>query len=384
MNVFIKILIGCVMIKMTGSCVESKVENLRIDWDSVELPKDQNGVAHQGLAGPVVGTIGDCVIIGGGANFPEGMPWEGGRKQYHTSFYIYKWNGRQLEYQKRDELPFVIGYAASCSWEDSVYFAGGEDEGGPLKTVYRVGLMSDLSLALDTLPDLPFAVSNAALSCVEGTLYLIGGDGEKMTSDRVLKLDIKESNSWQEIGRLPEALSNTVSGVYGTDIYIAGGRRKVEGDISPFSNRLYVFDTKENVVEKRSDMPRALAAAVGMVYGDQFLVFGGDTGDTFHQVEQLIFEAANTVDSSTRSRKIEQKNALQIGHPGFSKQQLVYSMEEDLWKILPIDFPFAMPVTTTAIVLDENTVILPSGEVKAGVRTDNIYIGRLKEQRKKI
>ncbi len=381
MNVLFKILIGCAMIKMTGSCVESKVSDLVIDWGSVELPKDQKGISHQGVAGPIVGAIRDYVIIGGGANFPEGMPWEGGSKQYHSSLYIYEWNGHELKFRKSDELPFAIGYAGSCSWEDKIYFAGGEDKDGLIQKVYSIDLMSDLSLTLDTLPSLPFKVSNAGLSCVGGILYLIGGDGERSTSNRILKLAIGRDENWQEIAQLPEALSNMVCAASDTHIYIAGGRRKEEGRVSPFSNHLYVFDTEKNRIEKRSDMPRALAAAVGIVQGGRLLVLGGDAGETFHKVETLILEAANEPDSLARLRKIEQKNELQIGHPGFNRQQLVYAIEEDRWEVLSMEFPFEMPVTTTAIALSGKGVVLPSGEIKAGVRTNKIYTGRIKEQR---
>jgi N-acetylneuraminic acid mutarotase len=41
----------------------------------------QDGKAHIGLAGPIVGVTGDCLLIAGGANFPHLPPWEGVRKR---------------------------------------------------------------------------------------------------------------------------------------------------------------------------------------------------------------------------------------------------------------------------------------------------------------
>ncbi|MBR90601.1 MAG: galactose oxidase, partial [Verrucomicrobiales bacterium] len=42
-----------------------------LKWEQLPLfPKD-----HIGVAGPFVGVHNDVLIVAGGANFPEGMPW---------------------------------------------------------------------------------------------------------------------------------------------------------------------------------------------------------------------------------------------------------------------------------------------------------------------
>ncbi len=51
-----------------------------VDWsDATQLPS-QSGKPHPGLAGAVTGIHNNILLIAGGANFPDGLPWEGGKK----------------------------------------------------------------------------------------------------------------------------------------------------------------------------------------------------------------------------------------------------------------------------------------------------------------
>ena len=38
-----------------------------------------------GVAAPFAGVSGGSLLVGGGANFPDRMPWEGGRKVWHDT-----------------------------------------------------------------------------------------------------------------------------------------------------------------------------------------------------------------------------------------------------------------------------------------------------------
>jgi N-acetylneuraminic acid mutarotase len=97
------------------------------------------------------------------------------------------------------------------------------------------------------------------------------------------------------------------------------------------------------------------------------LLFGGDKGETFHQVEILLAQIAQESDPEKKAKLIAQKNTLQVNHPGFSREILLFDSQKNTWKKLG-KIPFSVPVTTTAITWD-NKVIIPSGEIKAGVRS---------------
>jgi N-acetylneuraminic acid mutarotase len=69
---------------------------------------------------------------------------------------------------------------------------------------------------------------------------------------------------------------------------------------------------------------------------------------------------------------IDAKNKLQVNHPGFGRAVWRYDLKSDEWKRMG-DLPSNGPVTTTAVVWGD-MIILPSGEVKAGVRTPEILV----------
>ena len=70
-----------------------------------------------------------------------------------------------------------------------------------------------------------------------------------------------------------------------------------------------------------------------------------------------------------------QKARIQSSHPGFSKQLLRYDMDRNEWSVFDT-LPFPSPVTTTAIRWN-NSIVIPGGEIRAGVRTSQILIGEI-------
>src|SRR5690242_19451692 len=65
----------------------------RIQW--LKLPSIPDQV---GRAGMFAGVSKGALLVGGGANFPGKMPWEGGRKMWHDTVYVLsKTNGAWRE-----------------------------------------------------------------------------------------------------------------------------------------------------------------------------------------------------------------------------------------------------------------------------------------------
>ena len=84
----------------------------------------------------------------------------------------------------------------------------------------------------------------------------------------------------------------------------------------------------------------------------------------------LIAAINNEKDESKKQELILQKNKLQLAHPGFSNEVLLYNIKTNIWKAIDT-IPFATPVTTTAVKW-KSSFFIPSGEIKAGVRSPNI------------
>src|SRR5690348_1740468 len=114
----------------------------------------------------------------------------------------------------------------------------------------------------------------------------------------------------------------------------------------------------------------------GVAFGtNSILLFGGDKGTTFHKTEELIFAISNEKDEAKKARLNAEKIKVQSTHPGFCRQVLLYNTKKDEWKTIG-NIPFDSPATTTAVKWD-NKIIIPGGEIRAGVRTTQILSAKI-------
>lgn len=118
-------------------------------------------------------------------------------------------------------------------------------------------------------------------------------------------------------------------------------------------------------------MPHNLSAGIGVAVGRNFiLLFGGDSGAAFHKTEELIFAINNEKDEAKRAQLTEEKIRVQSMHPGFCREALFYDTKRDQWQTVGC-IPYEAPVTTTAVKWNDE-IVIPGGEIRAGVRTPQI------------
>lgn len=340
-----------------------------------------------GFAGPVTGIHQDVLIVAGGANFPDGMPWLGGKKKYYDDGYIFKKKeSGQIEYYKSFKLPFSLAYSANCSVSSGIITVGGENEMGLSDKVLLLRWdKTKQTVRIKRLPNLPFTVTNAAVTAISNKIYVAGGETKNEVSNHFLVLDLNEANTgWKQLPSLPKPVSHGVMAAQsnGVDqsIYIIGGRKKNSNDTSTLYASTLQFDWKANQWAEKKPVPYALSAGTGVAAGsNQILLFGGDKGETFHQTEELIAAINNETDSVKKQRLNQQKIGVQSAHPGFDRHVLLYDTVKDKWTTVGT-IPFDVPATTTATKWGKD-VIIPSGEIKAGVRTPQILLGRLSYQK---
>lgn len=363
----------------TDSVLAQKKQNKVMQWEmAAELPAD-SGMQHSvGFAGPVTGISDDVLIVAGGANFPDAMPWDGGKKKYHDEGYIYnRIKDKLVLTENRFTLPTALAYAASCTTPNGLFFAGGENEKGISDKTWLAQWHEDKhQMIFKSLPSLPFPVTNASATIIGNTVYLAGGETLSAAVAQFICLDLDNlEKGWQQLASIPVAVSHTIligsPGKKNETIYLTGGRKKNANGISDFYADVYKYDVAKNSWEVKASLPYALSAGTGALYKKNCIViFGGDKGVVFHQTELLIAAINNEKDESKKQELILQKNKLQLTHPGFSNEVLIYDTETNDWQTIGT-IPFATPVTTTAVKW-KNEFIIPSGEIKAGVRSPSI------------
>jgi len=360
-----------------------------IKWKiAAELPPEKGKDVSIGVAGPLTGVHNDVLIVAGGANFPDGLPWNGGKKKYQDEIFVLqqkrKGNFQWLD-TKAFNLPVATAYGANVNTEQGIAYLGGENESGISKAAFLLQWNKQSEkVEIRNLPDLPIPLTNASAAVNKNIIYVAGGETLNAVSANFYSLDLNNTaGGWKQLPDLPYAVSNAVMVVQSNSeqqkIYLLGGRKKNTNAVSSFYNSVFAFDVNTKTWEEKKSIPSPKAAGTGVAVGKNYiLLFGGDDGTTFNKTESLIMAISNEKDEIKKQELVEQKNKLQIAHPGFKPDVLLYNTVTDEWQKLA-DIPFAVPATTTAVFWD-NCVFIPSGEIKAGVRTAQILVGKFNKK----
>ena len=357
---------------------------ISIEWKTIaELPPFRDQSKSIGVAGPVVGIINNKLIVAGGANFPDKMPWQGGKKIYYNNISIFNKEKEQVFQEKiKNSLTSNIAYAANCITPLGVVYAGGENELGLSDKVYLLQWdEASNNLRQTKLPDLPVETTNGSLVCIDNTIYFLGGETLTNTTNQFYSLNLIKINlGWMTLPVLPKPLSNMVVVAQYLNgqkqIYLMGGRAKQKNGISDFSSDVYSFDIHLKIWDKKKSLPYPLSAGTGAVFSEKYiLLFGGDQGERFNKVEQTISNINLEKEQFKKENLISIKNKLLESHPGFSNEILLYNTQKNIW--LSNGFiPFNASVTTNLVQWGDE-IIIPSGEIKAGVRTPRIISAKI-------
>lgn len=329
---------------MLGGCVS----NHPLEWRELAAVPDV-----QGFAGAFAGVSGDALIVAGGANFPGRMPWELGTKVYYESVFVLE--NPDGAWRAVGKLPSAIGYGVSIPTSGGVLCIGGCDPSACYPTVVELALRAG---KLDTRPwrELPIPLANACGARVGSRVVIAGGEeklGATVANRRVFALELDQPNgasNWQELPPLPGGRTLAFAASVEDKFCIFGGV-ELSADAAGKPVRRYLKDAYrlgDTGWERLADMPFPLAAGPTPApvndRGEVFLL-GGDDG------------------SNVGFAPIER-------HPGFRDDVLIYNARENRWRI---GGKVAAPRATLTAVRWRGGVILPSGEVRPGVRSPKVW-----------
>ncbi|HEX9150565.1 MAG TPA: galactose oxidase, partial [Flavobacterium sp.] len=262
MNKSIFPLILSLLIMSTTDALSQKKAINHVEWKMAAQLQNADGTTSLGFAGPINGITKDVLIVSGGANFQDKMPWEGGKKHYSKEIHVlqqcndtYKWNKNV-----RSTLPEPIAYCGSTSTDFGVVYVGGENENGLSNKAFILQWDAAKSEVKATaLPNFPVAITNIGLTHIGNVIFAVGGDTATASSDQFFSLDLNSTDrEWKTLPKLPIALANAVVVVQHkkkeTNIYIVGGRTKTPTGISDLHATTFAFNIKKQNWESRANI----------------------------------------------------------------------------------------------------------------------------------
>lgn len=351
-----------------------------IEWKSLPPIPD----AH-GFAGPYAGIVEGKFIVAGGANFPEAPPWEGGTKVWHDGVFAFM-PETETWMKSKSGLPNALAYGVSITLPSrgSMVMLGGSDQDNqPTTSAVELSFVEG-EIVFTDLPSLPIPLTESSGVALGNAIYLFSGRTMEGTAKAAFRLDLEASElEWESLpwpkgarGRMHSVAGTRDGKAYlfaGRDVMSEGALEHPEDRMAPheldFQRDGYRFDPATNEWERLADLPHGLSAAPSQAVSagnSHLLVLGGVN------VEFLKEQLAARPKLNGQGHE----------HPGFPRTVWAYHTITDTWVAADqIPDELAAPVTVPVVMTGENTFVIPSGEIKPGVRITQVAAGEVKANR---
>ncbi|MBT4270300.1 MAG: sodium/solute symporter [Candidatus Marinimicrobia bacterium] len=377
-----------------------------------------------GVAGPFVGIHNDVLILSGGANFPNGVPWEktddgfNSPKIYNDQIHVLIKNGNDYSwYNSPVTLPRSLAYGVSIPTINGIICIGGEwknHEKNPKTKSYKTSSgISDKIFVIQwkdeiqisdkwflpgedentivDIPNLPQSTTAMAGAIIDNKIYIVGGDSEAGATHNFWMLDLNnrtspENYKWQSLQAWNGAPRTHLLAVSQNDgreesLFIFSGRANINGQWQMLTDaHKYVpsrgeWESLGNIQVEGDLEPRCvMAGTVAKMGVNHLAVFGGADGKGFLYLTKLAEQISRAEVNGNQQEKDRIKKEQQQflnNHHGFSNDILLYNTVTNRWSKYG-DFPGSSHVTTSAIQWGES-IIIPSGEISPGIRSPQIW-----------
>ena len=252
------------------SCTEAPNRS-GIAWSQLQPLPDSRGVAA-----PFSGVSNGALLVAGGANFPEKMPWDGDTKVWHDGVYALESPSGSWELVGRLPGPLLPLGSGDSHWSE-----------------------------IEPVPGKPRILP--VVAAIGDTFYLVGGAALETVNGKVARTYLhdawsyKPGRGWRQLADLPQ--------------------------------------------------PTVAAPSPAPVADDSFFILGGDDGSLvgFQPVEK---------------------------HPGFPGNILAYDAVRNTWRLCG---KVPAPRATVPVAVWRNMFVIPSGEMRPGVRSPEVWAARFEK-----
>lgn len=374
-SVFLLILIVLICISSFGQEISKlSIANLP------SLPPETGSVESVGYAGMLGGIHNGVFLVAGGANFPNGLPWEGGNKVWSKNIHIFENDQWRLS---TTQLPIPLGYSASVSTDKGILCIGGNNEKLTSDQVFLLTYnTSTKDVDVYEFPVLPEPLAFSSAVEFEDFVYVVGGKNSKNSTNSFYRLNLKEAKIWEKLTDfpgLPRALHCTAIQETSSSkkLFVFGGRNEVGGQKSQPLTTYLSYNFKEQTWQEEGDLeidgkPRVLMGGSAETMGSMhIMVYGGSDAVLFDELENISLQMATEQNDTIVKKLINRRDDILNNHSGFSKDIVAYNTITKRWFVYD-SLATKIPVTALSFKHNDDFVIV-SGEVSPGIRTPKVY-----------
>jgi cyclically-permuted mutarotase family protein len=343
------------------------------------LPAESTSVESLGYAGMLGGVHNGVVLVAGGANFPNGLPWEGGEKVWSKNIYILENDQWRLSIK---ELPIPLAYSASVSTEKGILCIGGNNaEYTSDKVLLLTYNSSTKDVKISEYPTLPEPLAFSSAVVVDDFLYVVGGKNAESSTNSFYRLNLKEVKTWERLTDFPGAARALhCSAIQETQtnkkLFVIGGRNEVGGQKSQTPTNYLSYDLKEQTWQDEGHLeikgkPRVLMGASAETMGSMhIMIYGGSDEVLFNELEDISLQLGDEQNDTIINNLKSRRDTILNNHTGFSKDILAYNTITKKWFVYS-SLETKIPVTALSFKSNDDFVIV-SGEVSPGIRTPKV------------
>ncbi len=163
------------------------------------LPPNSGYTTQTGLAGTYTGMDDGVLIVAGGANFPDKMPWDGGTGKYYNEIFILRKNpaGEYTWEKVAERIPSASGYGGAVETSFGLLCFGGNTASGSISESWFIDYRPGSgNVEIKPGPALPVPLYDFAFARVDGNIYVAGGVSglSAASGNHFFRLNITGSN----------------------------------------------------------------------------------------------------------------------------------------------------------------------------------------------
>ncbi|MGX7112863.1 cyclically-permuted mutarotase family protein [Gemella cuniculi] len=317
-----------------------------------------------GTAGLLKGVISNNIIIGGGANFPDGLPVDGGIKVNHKDIFLYQEKEDSLVLIDQIQFNYPLAYGATAQADNKLYYITTKNENS--SEILEITIPNN-KLSISIVATLPFTVENIIAEISNNILYFGVGTINGNNTNELYSYNLN-NKKFDVIGEFPGKLrSQALSHINNNSLIIYGGGAEVTyNDGYEFNLETESWKQLADAIIDQEELS-LLGADWTTLNKDELLVVGGFNKDVWKEatfnLTALTGEEKEKYRDSYFRRSIDEFN--------WNKKELVYNLKENSWRTIgDINFDAACGHT----LLSTNKYIYSvMGEIKPAVRSPFIH-----------